>query len=150
LSAIQTVQTYLTHQAQTIQSHLTTILPSLIQGEVRIQCAQLAQEIGAQISSIREEVILTGDQDDPMLPFREEDVNGARRGHRKRFTRHSYNKGKGKEVESGGESDEDNSKMDEADEGDESSGSEGDEGGTGGQKYKKQKQALRVSNYFRS
>ena len=52
VSAIQTVQTYLTHQAQAIQSHLTTILPGLIQGEVCTQCTQLAQEIGEQISSI--------------------------------------------------------------------------------------------------
>ena len=69
LSAIQTVQSYLTHQAQMIQSHLTAILPGLIQGEVCIQCTQLVQEIGTQISSIWEEAFRSaGDQDDPMLP----------------------------------------------------------------------------------
>lgn len=96
----------------------------------------------------------TGDQDDPMLPSCEEGANGCRSGRRKRSTRHSYNKGKGKEVrfaaESDGESDEDDSKTDEANEGDESSGSEGDEGVRGRRKYKKQRQALRVSDYFRS
>ena len=55
VSAIETVQTYLTHQAQAIQSHLITILPGLIQGEVRTQYSQLARQIGNQITSIREE-----------------------------------------------------------------------------------------------
>ena len=52
LSAIQTVQAYLTQQTQVIQSHMTAILPGLIQGEVHTQCTQLAQEIGAHISLI--------------------------------------------------------------------------------------------------
>ena len=67
-SAIETVQNYLNHEAQAIQLHLTAVLPSLIQREVHAQCAQLAQEIGAQISSIRKEVCTpTDDQDDPIL-----------------------------------------------------------------------------------
>ena len=61
LSAIQIVQSYLAHQAQEIQSHLTAVLPDIIQREVRTQCAQL---IGNQISSIQEELIRPiGDQD---------------------------------------------------------------------------------------
>jgi len=99
LSAIQTVQTYLTHQAQTIQLHLTAVLPGLIQEQVCTQCAQLAQEISAHISSIWEEVIRpTGDQDDPMLPSSEEGVNKGSRGCSKQSARSSYNKEKGKEV----------------------------------------------------
>src|ERR1700678_3288016 len=48
-----------------IQTVLTAVLPGLIQGEVRIQCTKLAQDIGAQISSIQEEVNRPpGDQDD--------------------------------------------------------------------------------------
>jgi len=94
LSAIQTVQTYLTHQAQTIQLHLTAVLTGLIQEEVCTQCAQLAQEISAYISSIWEEVIRpTGDQDDPMLPSSEEEgVNKDSRGCSKQSARSSYNK----------------------------------------------------------
>jgi hypothetical protein len=93
LSAIQTVETYLNHQTQAIQSHLTAVLPGLIQEEVRTQCAQLAQEIGAQISSIQKEVISPtgpGDQDDPMLPFSEEVENEGSRGHGKRSARRHY------------------------------------------------------------
>ena len=71
------------------------MIPSLIQGEVCIQCTQLSQEIGAQISSIQEEV---GDQDDLMLPSCKENENEGSRGHGKQFTRLSYDKGKGKEV----------------------------------------------------
>ena len=99
LSAIQTVQHYSTHQAQAIQSHLTAVLPSLIQGEVHTQCTQLAQEIGAQISSIQEELIRpTGDQDDLMLSSSEE--NKGSRGHGKQPLRHSCNKEKGKKGRS--------------------------------------------------
>jgi hypothetical protein len=91
-SAIQTVQTYLTNQAQMIQLDLTVILPGLIQGEVHIQYAQLAQEIGTQISLIQEKAFrLTRDQDDPMLPSCEEDENEGSRGCGKQFTKHSYN-----------------------------------------------------------
>jgi hypothetical protein len=106
LSAIQTVQTYLTHQAQMIQLHLTAILPGLIPGEVCIQCTQLAQEIGTQISLIQEEAFRpTGDQNDAMFPFCEEGKNKGRRGHGKQFTKHSYNKKKRKEVKFATESD---------------------------------------------
>lgn len=139
VSPIQTVQTYLT---QMIQSNLTAILPGLVQGEVRMQCAQIAQQIGTQISSIREEVIRpTGDPDDPMLPSCEEDKgeNEGSRGRGKRSARRSYNKRTGKEVRFGSDSD---SEANEADEDD-----EGDEGISRGQKYKKKPQALRVSNY---
>ena len=97
LSAIQTVQTYITHEAQAIQSHLTAVLPGLIQGEVRTQLAQLAQEIGAQISSIREEVIRsTGDQDYPMSSSNKESENQDSREHGKRCSGRSHNKRKGK------------------------------------------------------
>ena len=141
VSPIQTVQTFLT---QTIQSNLTVILPGLIQGEVRIQCAQLALEIGSQISSIREEVI-TGDLDDPMLPSCEEGENEGSRGRGKRSARRSYNKRKGKEVRFATGSDSETDKSDEDD--DEGSGIEGDEGiNKGSQKYQKKIQALRVSN----
>jgi hypothetical protein len=141
VSPIQTVQTFLT---QTIQSNLTAILPGLIQGEVRIQCAQLALEIGSQISSIREEVI-TGDLDDPMLPSCEEGENEGSRGRGKRSARRSYNKRKGKEVRFATGSDSETDKSDEDD--DEGSGIEGDEGiNKGSQKYQKKIQALRVSN----
>ena len=103
LSAIQTVQNYLTCQAQAIQLHLTVVLPGLVQGEVCTQCAQLAQEIGAQISLIQEELIRpTGDQDDPMLSSSEENKGG--RGHGKQPLRHSCNKGKGKKGRSALES----------------------------------------------
>ena len=96
-SAIQTVQSYLTHQAQTIQSHLTAILPGLIQGEVHIQCAQLVQEIGTQISLIWEEAFRpAGDQDDPMLPSCEEGENKGSRGHGNWFAKRSYNKKRGR------------------------------------------------------
>jgi len=160
LSAIQTVQSYLTQEAQAIQSNLVAVLPGLIQAEVRTHCAQLAQEIGAQISSIREEVIRhTGDQDDPMLPSSEEGENEDSRGRGKRSARYSRNKGK----EKGGRFAMDNDKEaaetrrhhhrsqlpnngDEADGGDESSENESDEEiSAGSRKYKKQMQALRVS-----
>ena len=154
LLAIQTVQSYLTHQAQTIQSHLTAILPILIQGEVCIQCAQLAQEIGTQMSSIWEEAFRpAGDQDDPMLPSCEEGENEGSRGHGNWFAKRSYNKKKGKEVkfatESHGKGDEpDDNEADDVDEDDESSGNEGNEGAsTGSWKYKKKIQALRVSGF---
>jgi hypothetical protein len=112
-SAIQTVQTYLTHQAQMIQSDLTAILPGLIQGEVYIQCAQLAQEISTQISLIQEKAFRpTGDQADLMLPFCEENENAGSRGHGKQFAKHSYNQKKRKEVKFATES---NSKGDEPD-----------------------------------
>jgi hypothetical protein len=98
-SAIQTVQTYLTHQAQMIQLHLTAILPGLIQGEVCIQCTQLVQKIGTQISLIREEAFRpAGDQDDLMLPTCEEGENEGSRGRGKWFAKRSYNKKKKKEV----------------------------------------------------
>jgi len=143
VSPIQTVQTFLT---QTIQTILPEILPSLIQGEVRIQCAQLAQEIGTQISSIRDEVIRpTGDPDEPMSPSCEEGEIEGSRGRDKRSARCRYNKRKGKQVKLAKES---NSETDETDKDDEGSGSEGDEGiSKGGQKYKKKIQALRVSKY---
>ena len=132
LSAIQTVQTYLAHEAQAIQSHLTTVLPSLIQGEVHIQCSQLAQEIGDQISSIREEFNRhTGDQDDPMLPSSEE---GENRGSRRRGERSRRNHHRSQQPNNG----------DEADEEDEGGENENDIS-TGTRKYKKQVQALRVS-----
>jgi hypothetical protein len=159
-SAIQTVQTYITHQTQVIQSHLTAALPGLIQGEVRTQCAQLAQEIGDQISSIREEVIRpTGDQDDLMLPSSEEDENRGSRGRDKRTT--SCNKGKGMGGRFATESDkaakacrnhrhsQQPNNGDEADEEDEGSENESDEEeiSAGGRKYKKKTQVLRVSIY---
>jgi hypothetical protein len=154
VSSIQTIQTFLT---QTIQSNLTAILPGLIQGEVRIQCAQLAQEIGTQISSIRDEVIRpTGDPDDPMLPSCEEGEIEGSRGRDKQSTRRSYNKRKGKQVrlgkESDGETEGSGSEGDEGNgsEGDEGNGSEGNEGNEGnegiGKKCKKI-QALRVSKH---
>jgi len=135
-----TIQTFV---AQTIQTILPEILPGLIQGEVRIQCAQLAQEIGTQISSIRDEAIgPTGDPDDPMLPSGE--IKGSRGGD-KRSARRSYNKRKGKQVTFAKESD---SETDETDKDDQGSGSEGDEGiSKGSQKYKKKILALRVSKY---
>ena len=155
LSAIQTVQSYLTHQAKMIQLHLTAILPGLIQGEVCIQCTQLVQKIGTQISSIQEEAFRpAGDQDDLMLPSCEEGENEGSRGCGNEFTKHSYNKKKGKEVkfatESDSEGDElDDNKADNADKDDESSGNEGNEGARrGSQKYKKKTQALRVSDFL--
>lgn len=127
VSAIQTVQTYLTHQAQAIQSHLTTILPGLIQGEVRTQCTQLAQEIGGQISSIREEFNRhTGDQDDPMLEV--ENRGSSRRGEQSRRNHH-----RSQQSNNGDEADEENE-----------SGDENEISG-GTRKYKKLVQALRVS-----
>ena len=154
--------------------HLTAVLPSLVQGEVRTQCAQLAQEIGAQISSIQEELIRpTGDQDDLMLSSSEE--NEGSRGHGKQPSRHSCNKGKGKKGRSTLESNNnaaDSSQQlnneegsqwpnneDDAAEGlqqpnsgdkaDEDEGSENEsdkeEIGAGSQKYKKQIKALKVS-----
>ena len=59
LSAIQTVQSYFNHEAEAIRSHLTAVLPGLIRGEVRTQCTQLSQEIGAQIGSIPLEIRMT-------------------------------------------------------------------------------------------
>jgi hypothetical protein len=135
--AIHTVQTYLSHQAQAIQSHLTTILPSLIQGEVRTQYSQLAEEIGVQISSIREEFNRhTGDQDDPMLPSSEEGENrgSSRHGGRSRRNHH-----RSQQPNNGDEADGD--EADEEDEGDENE----NEISAGTRKYKKQVQALRVS-----
>ena len=146
LSAIQTVQTYLAHEAQAIQSHLTAVLPGLIQGEVHTQCAQLAQEIGAQISSIREELFTsTGDQDDPMLPSREEDGNEDSRGRGKQPARCSRRKGTDSDSETAEIAHQlDNG--DEADEEDEGGENERDEEiNAGSRKYKKQIQALRVS-----
>ena len=137
LSAIQTVQTYLSHQTQTIQSHLTAVLPGLIQGEVRIQCGQLAQEIGAQISSIQEEVINPiEDQDDPMLPSSEGENEGSRR-----CTSYSKKGGKGGMT---------HRHSPQSNNGDEGSEKETDEEGisSGSRKYKKQIQALRVSICF--
>jgi hypothetical protein len=129
-----------------MQSNLTAILPGLVQGEVRIQCAQLAQEIGSQISLIRQEAMRpTGDLDDPMLPSCEEGENEGSRGRGKQSVRRSHNKSKGKEVRfaTGNDSD-----IDRPDEGDEGSGIESDEGiNKGSQKYQKKIQALRVSNY---
>jgi hypothetical protein len=154
LTAIQTVQTYLTNEAQAIQSHLTAVLPGLIQGEVRTQCAQLAQEIGAQISSIRKEVFTpTRDQDDPMSPSREEGENEDSRGRGKRSARRSGRKGKKKEWGFATESDGETAQVaqqlndgDEADEEDEGGENESDEEiNAGSRKYKKQIQALRVS-----
>ena len=161
ISAIQTVQTYLTQQAQVIQSHMTSILPGLIQGEVRTQCTQLAQDIGAQISSIQEEVVKpSGNQDDPMLPSSEEGENkGGSRGHGKQSTRHRYNKRKERfRTENNNKAAEtcrhhhhsqQSKNGDEADEEDEGSGNESDEEkiSAGSQKYKKQIQVLRVSIY---
>jgi len=119
-----------------------------------MQCAQLSEEIGIHISSLKEEAFRpTGDEDDPMLPPREEGENEGSRGRGKRFARRSYNKRKGKEVrfanESDSEEDEpDNNEADEADEEDESSGNEGDERiSRGSRKYKNKIQALRVSIY---
>ena len=149
ISPIQTIQTYLTHQAQTVQSNLTAILPGLIQEEVRIQCAQVAKTIDTQISSLREEVVgPTGDPDDPMLPSGEEGENEGSRGHGKRSARHSYNKRKGKEVRFAAESDSEVDEANEDDEGGESEGDEGDEGIRGSRKHKKKIPALRVSNYY--
>ena len=131
-------KSYLTHQAQTIQSHLTAILPGLIQAEVRIQCAQLAQEIGTQISLIWEEAFRpAGDQNDPMLPSCEEGENEGSRGHGNWFAKRSYNEKKGKEVKFATESDSkgdkpDDNKADDADEDDESSGNKGNEGASRG------------------
>jgi hypothetical protein len=106
VSAIQTVQSYLNHEVEAIRSHLTADLPGLIRGEVRTQCTQLAQEIGAQIQSIREELIRpTGDQDDPMLPSSEDGENGDSRGRGKRSARCRRDKGKGKGKGKGTESD---------------------------------------------
>ena len=162
LPAIRTVQAYLAHQAQLIQSHLTGVLPGLIREEVRTQCTQLAEGIGAQISSIREEVIRpTGDQDDPMLPSGEEGENEGSRGRGKRSARRSYSKGKGKKVTFTTESDSEAAETrrhhhpsqrpnneDEVDEVDEDSENEGDKGiSTGCRKYKRRAQALRVSIY---
>jgi hypothetical protein len=140
VSPTQTIQTFV---AQTIQTILPEILPGLIQGEVRIQCAQLAREIGTQISLIRDKAIgPTGDPDDPMLPSGE--IKGSRGGD-KRSARRSYNKRKGKQVTFAKESD---SETDEMDKDDQGSGSEGDEGiSNGSQKYKKKILALRVSKY---
>jgi len=149
LSAIQTVQSYLTHQAQEIQSHLTAALPDLIQGEVRTQCAQLAQEIGNQISLIREELIRPiGDQDDPMLPSSAEGERGERgeqsarcsrdneAAETRRHHRHSQQPNSGDEA-------------DEEDEGGQNENNE-DEISAGSRKYKKQAQALRVGIHSRS
>ena len=133
LSAIQTVQTYLTQQAQEIRSHLTAVLSSLVQGEVCTQCTQLAQEIGAQISSIREEVIRpTGDQDEPMLSSSEENEGSRRRG--KQSLRHNKQP----------------NDRDEADKEDEGGDNESDEEeiSPGSRKYQKQLQVLRVSIHY--
>lgn len=142
LSAIQTVQTYLTHEAQAIQSHLTAVLPGLIQVEVRAQCAQLAQEIGSQISSIRAEVIKpTRDQDDLMLPSDEEGENEDSRGRSKRSAKCSRDKRKEKgrhhsrSPGNGNVTDEDEDDVSESDE----------ETIAGKRKYNKKVQALRVS-----
>ena len=151
---MQTVQSYLTHETRSIQSHLTAVLPGLIQGEVRTQCAQLAQEIGAQITSIRKEVFTpTGDQDDPMSPSREEGENEDRRGRDKRSARCGRRKGKRKEGGFATESDNETAQVaqqlnngNEADEEDKGGENESDEEiSAGSQKYKKQIQALRVS-----
>jgi hypothetical protein len=158
LSAIQTVQSYLNHEAEAIRSHLTDVLPGLIRGEVRTQCTQLAQEIGVQIQSIREELIRpTGDQDDPMLPSSEEGENRDSRGRGKRSARCRRDKGKGKGTESDDEAAEiqmqlhhsqESNNGDEADQEDEGSENESEEEisvtvGTG--KYKKKIYLLRVS-----
>ena len=110
-----TVSPIQTFVAQTIQMILPEIPPGLIQGEVRIQCAQLAQEIGTQISSIRDEAIgPTGDPDDPMLPSG--GIKGSRGGDN-RSARCSYNKRKGKQVTFAKESDSEADEMDKDDEG---------------------------------
>ena len=154
LPAIQTVQTYLTHQAEAVQSHLIAVLPGLVQEEVRLQCVQLAQEIGAQISSIREELIRPiGDQDDPMLSSSEEGQNEGSRGRAKRS---SHDKGKDKGRKFAMESDNEAAwthrhhqrpqqpnNGDEADDEDEG-GDDEEETSAGIRKYKKQIQALRV------
>jgi hypothetical protein len=128
---MQTVQTYLTHQTEAIESRLTTILPGLIQGEVRTQCSQLAQEIGEKISSIWEEFNRhTGDQDDPMLPS----VEGENRGSSRRGEWSRRNHHRSQQPNNG----------DEADEEDEGGENENEISG-GTRKYKKQVQALRVS-----
>jgi hypothetical protein len=153
LPAIQTIQTYLTHQTQAIQSHLTEILPSLIQGEVRNQCAQLAEKIGAQISSIREEVSRpTGDQDDPMSG--EEGENEGSRGFGKRSARCSRDKGKGKEGRFATESDSEaaetrrHHRSQEPNNGDEADNEDDEEEmSAGSRKYEKKIQILRVSIY---
>lgn len=135
LSAIQTVQTYLTSQTHAIQSHLTAVLPGLIQGEVRTQCTQLAQEIGAQILSIREEVNRSsGDQDDPMLPSDDGENEGSR-GRGKRSTRCSRDKGKGGRFATHSDNEADN----------EDEGDDEEEISADSRKYKKQIKALRVS-----
>jgi hypothetical protein len=147
-SAIETVQNYLNHEAQAIQLHLTAVLPSLIQGEVRAQCAQLAQEIGAQISSIRKEVCTpTDDQDDPILLSQEEGENKDSRGHGKRSARYSRRKGKRKEfaTDSDNETAQVAKQLDDTDEEDEGGENESDdEINAGNRKYKKQIRALRV------
>ena len=137
-----------------IQSHLIAALPGLIQGEVRTQCAQIAQEIAAQISSIREEFNgPTGDQDDPMLPSNEEGENEGSRGRGKQSVRCSRDKGKGGRVTTEGDNEaaethrhhhsQQSNNGNEADnEGeDENAG----EINAGSRKYKKEIQALRVS-----
>jgi hypothetical protein len=154
LPAIQTVQTYLTHQAEAVQSHLIAVLPGLVQEEVRLRCVQLAQEIGAQISSIREELIRPiGDQDDPMLSSSEEGENEGSRGRAKQS---SHDKGKEKGRKFAMESDNEAActhrhhqrpqqpnNGDEADDEDEG-GDDEEETSAGIRKYKKQIQALRV------
>lgn len=153
-SAIQTIQTYLASQAQAIQSHLTGVLPGLIQGEVRIQCTQLAQEIGAQISSIREEVNRPFEnQDDLMLTFIDEGQTEGSRGRDKRSTRCSRDKGGRFATESDNEAAESSrhhhhsqqpNNGDEADNEEEGESDE-EEISAGSRKYRKQLQALRVS-----
>jgi hypothetical protein len=146
LSAMQTVQTYLTQETQAIQTHLTTVLPGLIQKEVHTQCSHLAQEISGQISSLRKEVLRpTGDQDDPMSSSIEEGENEDSSGRGKRSARHSRDKGKGGARRFAMEGDNANN-GDEADEEDEGGENESDdEMSVGRRKYKKQKKALRVS-----
>lgn len=149
LSAMQTVQTYLTQETQAIQTHLTTVLPGLIQDEVRTQCSQLAQEISGQISSLRKEVLSpTGDQDDPMSPSIEgEGENEHSSGRGKRSARHSRDKGKKGARRFATEDD----KANNGDEPDEDEGGENestDEMSGGRRKYKKQAIVLRVSNHI--
>lgn len=123
-----------------IQTVLTTILPDLIQGEVRMQCAKLAEEIGAQIASIREEVIGAGDQDDPMILYKESENS---RGGDKQSVRCSRDKGKEKDGYRRSQP----NKRDETDDENQGDDDESDkeEMSAGSQKYKKQATALRVS-----
>ena len=144
-STLQTVQSYLNHE---LLSHLTSILPGLVQGEVRAQCAQLGQVISDQIESLRAEAIRpTGDQDDPMLPSGEDEDS---RGRGKRSARSNKGKGKEKETESDNEAEEIRFHLsqqgDEADVEDIDGESENDkETSVGTRKYTKNIFILRVS-----